>query len=124
MAIKSFWIKLIKSMDHNYLLLENFLYPGKCNFCFEFSNACMKVINILIQKNEKLGDSRGFFFTGHLLILKCGSGLIFLGTLIFKIQKLEIRTKQNLIGIIEKYSTTLTLVILNNFFKIFLLFPR
>ena len=122
MAIKSFWIKLIKSIDHNYLLLENFLYPGKCYFCFEFSSACMKIINILIQK--KKGYSRRLFFTGHLLILKCGSGLIFLGTFVFKVQKLEIRAKQNLIGIIEKYSTTLSLVILNNYFKIFLLFTH
>lgn len=119
MAFKNFWIKLIKSINHNYLLLENFLNPGKCNLSFEFSKVSIRIINILVQKSKKFQKSGDFFFNGHLLILKSGTGLIIIESCVFKIQKLKIRLKQNLIGVIEKYSTTLTLIILNNYFKIF-----
>ena len=76
MAFKNFWIKLIKSINHNYLLLENFLNPGKCNLSFEFSNVSIRIINILVQKSKRFQKSGEFFITGHLLILKSGTGLI------------------------------------------------
>ena len=124
MAFKSFWVKLIKRINHNYQILENFLIPGKCNLILEFSKSSLKIISLIIQKHVDYEKSNEFFLTGHLLILKSNQMLIFLESCVFTVQKLNIKVKQNLVGLLEKYSTSFNLIVLNNYFKILFLFIK
>lgn len=122
MALKNFWVKLLKTISLNYKMLENFVKNGKSIMMFEFSKSALKIINILTQNKLKKQETETIFLCSHLIILKNGSCLMFLQGCVFKIQKLRLRIKQNLFGILKKYSTDLNITILNNYFKIFFCF--
>lgn len=124
MAFKQFWLKLIKSITFKYKFLENFLYTGKCNFLVEFSRSSLKIADILVRKKSKSSGPLVFFLTGHIIILKTGIGLIVLGNYVFKIQKINLKTKQNLTGIIYKYFTGIDIIMLNNYFKVAFLLEK
>jgi hypothetical protein len=124
MAFKHFWLKLIKSISFKYRFLENFLYTGKCNFLVEFSRSSLKIFEILIRRKFGSLCQLEFFLIGHIIILKSGVGLIVLGTCVFKIQKIKLKTKQNLIGLICKYSTIINILMLHNYFKVTFLLER
>ena len=122
MALKNCWVKLLKTISLNYKMLENFVKNGKSIMMFEFSKSALKIINILTQNKLKKQETETIFLCSHLIILKNGSCLMFLQGCVFKIQKLRLRIKQNLFGILKKYSTDLNITILNNYFKIFFCF--
>ena len=122
MAFKNFCVKLLKSISINYKMLENFLKNGKSIMMFEFSKSALKIIKFLTQNKFKENEADKIFMCSHLIVLKNGSCLILLQGCVFKIQKLRLSTKQNLFGILKKYSTDLNITLLNNYFKIFFCF--
>jgi len=124
MALKTFWLKLLNSITFNYTILENFLFTCRCNLLMEFSKSSLIIIKILINKKLRFQNKNKTYLIGHLIVLKSGSGLIFLDSVVFKIQNMKLNGKKNLIGIIEKYSTTLDIIALNNYFKILFLFNK
>lgn len=124
MAIKSCWIKMINSMVLNYKILENFLCTGKYELLMDFSKSSIKIVNTLIKKQLEIQKNGEIFLTGNMIILKSGIGLIFLKGFVFRIQDLNFNIKKNLITILEKYLTTLNILILNNYFKIIFMFIK
>ena len=124
MSIKNYWVKMINSMVLNYKVLENFLCLEKYEILIELSKSSFKIINILIKNQIKFGKKSEIFLTGNIVILKHGISLIFLRGFIFKLQNFHFRLKKNLVKILEKYLTTLNIYILNNYFKVSLMFVK
>lgn len=121
MALKNFWVKLLKSISLKYKILENFLSIGKNILFFEFSKSTLKIIEILFQNQLKFKKADKLFLCSHLVILKSGTGLIISQSLVFRVQKLNLKIKQNLSGIFKKYYTDINTTVFNNYFKIFFL---
>jgi len=90
----------------------------------EFSKSSIKIVNILIKKQLEIQKNGEIFLTGNMIILKSGIGLIFLKAFVFRIQDLNFNIKKNLINILEKYLTTVNILILNNYFRIIFMFIK